>query len=106
MNVLVHVTGQRINIKDNNKQFVAGSQQFVRFVFVLDDSWDGLNVSAQFIQNGTAYNVPLDNNNSAYLPSAITAGTCKLLLYGTGSTVIGTTNYLTLTINENALITP
>lgn len=59
---------------------------------------------AQFRQNGVAYNSYLDEENSAYLPTEIGEGTCTMMLYGSGGEVIGTTNYITFTIDKNILI--
>ena len=79
-------------------------QQFVRFIFSFGNDWDGLVTFVQFTQNGNSYNQYLDDDNSAYLPSEIVAGTCTLVLYGSKDKTIATTNYLTLTINDNILI--
>lgn len=105
MEILVNVIGQKLKIATNLKCFISGSQQFVKFTFNMDDSWDNLTTFAQFRQNGVAYNQYLDANNSVYLPSEIVAGACTLILYGTGGNVRATTNYLTLTIDENILVT-
>lgn len=83
---------------------VSGSQQFVRFKFNLGEEWNGLLTFAQFMQNGVAYNQYLDDENSVCLPSEIAAGTCTLMLYGSNDGTIGTTNYLTLKIDENILV--
>ena len=105
MEILVNVVGQKLKIATNLKCFVSGSQQFVKFIFNMDSEWDNLTVFAQFKQNDVAYNQYLDNDNSVYLPSEISAGTCELILYGTGNDVRATTNYLTLTIDESVLVT-
>ena len=105
MEILVNVIGQKLKIATNLKCFISGSQQFVKFTFNMDDSWDNLQTFAQFRQNDVAYNQYLDANNSVYLPREIGAGTCTLILYGTGGNVRATTNYLTLTIDENILVT-
>ena len=104
MEILVRVEGQRLSVQDNRKYFVEGTQEFVKFTFDLDEDWRDLTVFAQFIQNDEAYNIYLDNEDSVFLPPEIEAGTCRLLLYGTGGTVRGTTNCLLLTIDENILI--
>lgn len=104
MTILVRVVNQKLKTTSNLKSLVSGSQEFVRFKFSLDSEWDDLIVFAQFIQDGTAYNQYLDENNCVYLPSEIVAGTFDLLIYGTGGDVIATTNYLTYTVDENALI--
>ena len=104
MNVTVDVQGQKLRVLQNKKEFVAGSQKFVRFQFTLDEDWDKLMKFAPFRQNGVAYNSYLDEENSAYLPTEIGEGTCTMMLYGSGGEVIGTTNYITFTIDKNILI--
>lgn len=104
MDILVNVTNQKIRVASNLRSLVAGTQEFVRFVFCLSGDWNGLTVFAQFIQNGVAYNQLLDSDNSAYLPSEIEEGTVALMLYGSGGNTIATTNYLTLKIDENILV--
>ena len=63
MDILVNVINQKLKIKANTKRLVSGTQKFIRFEFSLDDAWDDLLVFAQFIQNGTAYNDYLVENN-------------------------------------------
>ena len=104
MNILVNVINQKLKIKANTKRLVSGTQKFIRFEFNLDDAWDNLLVFAQFIQNGKAYNDYLDENNSVYLPPEIVDGKFNVLLYGSGSNVIATTNYLTFEVDKNMLI--
>lgn len=104
MDILVNVANQKLKIATNLKSLVAGTQEFVRFVFNLNGDWDGLMTFVQFRQNGVAYNQYLDENNSAYLPSEIGVGTCTLMLYGSNQNTIATTNYLTLTVDENILV--
>ena len=104
MNVTVDVQGQKLRVLQNKKEFVAGSQKFVRFEFTLDEDWDNLLKFAQFRQGGVAYNQYLDDENGAYLPAEIGEGTCTMMLYGSGGEVIGTTNYVTFTIDKNNLI--
>lgn len=104
MDILVTVKHQKLKITSNYKPIVGGSQKFVHFLFDLDDSWENLTVFAQFTQNGTAYNQYLDEDNCCYLPSEIVEGKCTLMIYGTGDEVIGTSNYITLTIDANALV--
>lgn len=98
MEILVNVIGQKLKIATNLKCFVSGSQQFVKFTFNMDDSWDNLLTFAQFRQNGAAYNQYLDEDNSVYLPSEIGAGTCTLTLCGTGDDVRAITDCLKFTI--------
>lgn len=104
MDILVNVANQKLKIATNLKSLVAGTQEFVRFVFNLTGDWDGLLTFAQFTQNGVSYNQYLDDDNSAYLPSEIGVGTCTLMLYGSNDRTIATTNYLTLFIDENILV--
>lgn len=104
MDIGINVVNQQLRTTTNLRTFVSGSQNFVRFVFDLPEEWNDLLTFAQFAQNGIAFNQYLDEENSVYLPSEIEAGTCTLTLYGSGGEVIATTNYLTLTVNENNLV--
>lgn len=104
MSILVNVVNQKMYISSTMEGLVAGSQNFVKFRFNLSDEWDGLMTFAQFRQGGVAYNQYLDEENSVYLPREIGVGTCTLMLYGTRDTTIGTTNYLTLKIDKNILV--
>lgn len=104
MDILVNVANQKLKIATNLKSLVAGTQEFVRFVFNLTGDWDGLLTFAQFRQDGVAYNQYLDDDKSAYLPAEIGTGTCTLMLYGSNDKTIATTNYLTLSIDENILV--
>lgn len=104
MSILVNVVNQKMYISSTMEGLVAGSQNFVKFRFNLSEEWDGLMTFAQFRQGGVAYNQYLDEENSVYLPREIGVGTCTLMLYGTRDTTIGTTNYLTLKIDKNILV--
>lgn len=104
MKILVNVDGQKLRIPSNFRGYVAGSQEFVYFKFNLSEDWDNLSVFAQFIQNKIPYNVYLDNENGVYLPPEIREGTCTLMLYGSYQKVIATTNYITLEIDKNILV--
>ena len=104
MDILVNVANQKLKIATNLKSLVAGTQEFIRFVFNLTGDWDDLMAFAQFRQDGKAYNAYLDDDNSAFLPPEIGTGTCTLMLYGSNDKTIATTNYLTLTIDENILV--
>lgn len=104
MDILVNVAQQKLRIAANLRKVVAGSQEFVRFIFNFDEEWDGLLIFAQFIQADDAYNVYLDNENSCYLPPEIVPGECKLTLYGTGGNTIATTGYYSLDIEKNVLV--
>lgn len=104
MSINVNVVNQKMHIASHLDEIVAGSQNFVKFRFNLSDDWDGLVVFAQFKQNGVAYNQFLDEENIVCLPPEIQAGTCTMMLYGSYDTIIGTTNYLTLKITDNILV--
>ena len=104
MEIFVNVTNQKMSISSSFCNVVSGSQEFVKFKFILGEEWEGLLTFAQFTQNGNAYNSYLDENNCAYLPSEINGGTCTLMLYGADGTVKATTNYLTLKVESSALI--
>lgn len=104
MEIFVNVTNQKLSISSSFCNVVSGSQEFVKFKFILGEEWDGLLTFAQFTQSGNAYNSYLDENNCAYLPSEINGGTCTLMLYGVDGTVKATTNYLTLKVENSALI--
>lgn len=104
MTVFVNLINQKLKISTNLKSFVDGTQNFIRFSFNLNEDWDNLLIFAQFSQNGKAYNLYLDDDNCVYLPPEIRAGNCTLMLYGTGNNTIATTNYLTLRLDENILI--
>lgn len=104
MEILVNVTGQRLKAATNLSGIVAGTKNFVRFVFELGPGWSGLQVFAQFQQGGKTYELLLDDRNSACLPPEIEAGICTLTIYGSNGDVTGTTNSLILTIGENNLV--
>lgn len=104
MEILINVSNQKLKIVNNLNNIISGTQKFVKFIFELGSDWDGLLTFAQFMQNGVPYNQYLDEENSVYLPTEIQPGTCTVMLYGSNEEVIGTTNYLTLTIDENILV--
>lgn len=104
MSILVNVVNQKMYVSSTMDGIVEGSQEFVKFRFILSEEWDNLVTFAQFIQGGNPYNVYLDKDNSVFLPPEIVAGACTLMLYGTRGTTIGTTNYLTLKINKNNFV--
>ena len=113
MNFNINVINQRMffekdsvlnGITNDSKEFVEGSQEFVRFHFSFSEEWDSLTVFAQFIQSGKSYNVYLDDNNNVYLPSEIKSGKCNLVLYGSKDKIIATTNYISLILNKYLLI--
>ena len=113
MTILVNVVNQELRLQTPFKSLINRTQNFIKFKFLLDNDWDDLMTFAQFIQNGTAYNVYLDDENCVYLPPEITDGNVNILLYGTniktdnGGTeraVIGTTNYLTIKVEDSILM--
>lgn len=105
MEIPVKVVSQKMRLPTNYKFLAPGSQKFVKFIFDLSSDWNKLTVFTQFGQNGKGYNQYLDENNSMYLPTEITAGKCTLMLYGSGEDdVIATSNYLTLNITPDILI--
>ena len=55
MDILVNVANQKLKIATNLKSLVAGTQEFVRFVFNLNGDWDNLLTFAQFTQNGESF---------------------------------------------------
>ena len=106
MDVNINVAGQKLKIASNLRNYVDGSQKFIRFVFNFSDSdtWNGMIITAQFQQNDNAYDVILDTNNAVYLPTEIVEGKCKLLLYGSKTEVKATTTYLELDIDHNRIV--
>ena len=68
MTILINVINQELRLATPFKNLIKGTQKFIKFKFVLDDIWDGIMPFAQFIQEGTAYNVYLDDDNCVYLP--------------------------------------
>jgi len=105
MDILVTVVNQKLKITTNLKRYVAGTQRFVRFIFDLPNEWKELTTFAQFRQGDIAYNQYLDGNYAAYMPAEIKAGKCLLMLFGSNNNaVIGTSNHLELTIDENMLL--
>lgn len=92
MNIQINVINQKLRLATNLKNYVTGSQEFVQFTFNISEEWDDLLPFAQFIQNGSTYNIYLDSSNSVYLPSEIQAGICEVTLYGNNGRVIATTN--------------
>lgn len=104
MEIFVNVTNQKLSISSSFCNVVSGSQEFVKFKFVLGEEWDGLLPFAQFIQNGSTYNSYLDSNDSVYLPPEISAGTCQMTLYGTNGRVVATTNRLEFRVAEGGVV--
>ena len=105
MDIQVDVVNQKLKIVTNLKDLVAGTENFIRFVFDLSDEWDDMSSFVQFVQNGIPYNVSLDAHNCAFLPKEIEPGKCTMVLAGNSENKMAVTNYLTLTIDSNILIT-
>ena len=91
MDVFVNVVGQKLKIATNQKRFVVGTQNFIRFVFGISDNWANLTLYAQFKQNGIRYNQTLDDENATYLPVNIVPGEFTLALQGIDSNKIAKT---------------
>ena len=98
MKILVNVIGQKLKVATNLKYLISGSQQFIKFIFNIDSEWDNFVTFAQFCQNDMIYNRYLDEDNSVYLPTEISSGTCTLTLCGTGDDVRAITDCLKFTI--------
>ena len=103
MNIPISVEGQ--HIASETFSIVDQSKNFVSFVFLLSDDWEGLDVIAQFRQGGNHYNVELDDDKMVTLPAEITCGICNLTLYGTGEEVVGTTDTLSFMIEKCDFVT-
>lgn len=102
MDVNINVIGQKLKIASNLKNYVEGTQRFVKFIFSFhDNTWDDMLITAQFQQNDHAYNTYLDSDNAVYLPKEITVGRCKLLLFGSKTNVKATTSYIDFDIDAN-----
>ena len=98
------MVNQRLKVSTNQKTFVAGTQEFIRFVFELSDDWSSLTTFAQFQQNGHSYNQYLDSNNSVYLPTEIVSGTCTLALQGNKNRIIAKSAPLTFSIENDPVV--
>lgn len=103
MEIQISVVGQKLRASSNSIRLIDGSQNFVKFTFNLDDSWESLTSYAQFTQNGASYNVYLDDDNSVFLPHEIDEGQCLMTLSGTGNGVIATTDFVRLNVVGNIL---
>jgi len=96
MDIYVDVIGQKLKIATNQKRFVVGTQNFIRFVFDLSGDWISLTSFAQFKQNGNPYNQTLDSENAVFLPKEIKAGEFTLALQGTNASKIAKTFEISL----------
>jgi len=103
MDVRINVVGQKLVVSSNYIKIIGGSNKFIKFIFSLDGGWSGLMPYAQFTQDGTSYNVYLDENNSVFLPPEIKEGACTLTLGGTGNGVFATTDYVKFNITKGIL---
>jgi len=103
MDILITVDKQKMHC-NNTRNFVAGSQDFVRFTFELSEEWDGLAVFAQFTQDGKSYNSYLDSSNGVYLPSEIGEGICYLALRGSIRNTIAVSECIKLNISKNPIV--
>lgn len=104
MEVLVNVKGQKLTYANSERTLVAGSQEFVKFVFQMDEDWSPLNTFAQFSQFGSSYNVYLDSSYSAYLPIEIVSGIFTVALQGNLGYTIGKSNALRLSIEKDPIV--
>lgn len=101
MEVQVNVIGQKLKIATNCKTFVEGTRNFIKFVFALPDEWVGLDVHAQFVQDGNAFNAQLDSNYCVFLPYEIHDGLCELILYGESDITMAVTDGVMLNIKRS-----
>lgn len=104
MRVDVEVRNQDLIIPPDNECIVEGTQEFIQFHFILNDGWENLTNFAQFIQDGTAYNVYLDEDNNAYLPAEIVTGFVQMLLYGTGGNTVAVSHYLLIRVRRTRFV--
>lgn len=104
MNITINVVNQKLKLISNVGKLIAGTKGFIKFCFILDSSWNDLEVFARFIQNGVSYDEYLDENNIALLPDDITSGEVKILLCGSSDDVTAITDYISLDFGENILI--
>lgn len=81
----INLRNQMLRMVPGNVPIISGSQEFVKFHFELDSDWQQLTSFAQFTQGNMSYNEYLDENHDVFLPAEIVAGTCTLMLYGTGT---------------------
>ena len=106
MDVLVNVFQQKLRIVDHQDFFVSGTQNFIKFIFNLDNAWKDLSITARFIQKQKYYDTCLDESNSVYMPNEITSGECLLFLYGVKDDIKAVSDYLILRIKKDYLSNP
>lgn len=103
--IKINVIGQTINFKKpSGVVIVSGSQEFVKFDFTFDKSWNGLLIFAQFTQDGKSYNQYLADDYTVYLPAEITEGGCSLTLYGSKDKIIATTNTVVFDVVQSQIV--
>ena len=105
MEIPCRVNGQRISVNLDYPYIIAGTQDFIRFVFDLPDEWKVLMPFVQFVQDDTGYNVYLDEEDwGCYFPAEIGAGTCYMVLYGSDGTVKATSCDRALKVIDNHML--
>lgn len=103
MEILVNVVGQKLKAATNQKTLVAGTQEFIKFVFELPDDWKDLKTFVQFRQSENVYEKYLDKENSVYLPSEIAEGICVLALQGNLGNVIAKSATLSFFVDKDPI---
>ena len=88
MEILINVVGQKLRTTTNNKRLVAGTREYIRFIFNFSEDWTDLITFAQFTQNGKSYNKYLEEDNSVTLPQEIENGEFELALQGNLDNVV------------------
>lgn len=106
LDVLVNVFQQKLRIVDYQNYFISGTQNFIKFIFNLDNAWKDLSITARFIQKQKYYDTCLDESNSVYMPNEITSGECLLFLYGVKDDIKAVSDYLILRIKKDYLSNP
>lgn len=98
------VEGQSLRWYGRSPKIADDSIEFVQFQFDLPVDWLPLEVTAQFTQEKT-YNMLL-SNGMCYLPKELTAGSCKLSLFGYsgGESLRATTVPLEFTIEDSGFV--
>lgn len=114
--IKMRVEGQKLKFVSPTRHFPKGSNDFVRFLFDISDDWDGLMNFVQFRQGAMSSNEYLDfvtvtedgvPKDYAFvcLPQWLRPGPATMVLFGTGNeTMVGTTNYAILHIDDNGFI--
>ncbi len=101
MDITAKVIGQSIIMPVNTRGMIAKAEDYVRFVFIMSKEWDDLTVMAQFQQFGNTYDVYLDDEGGAKLPSSIVDGACTIALLGVGGNTIATTGTTKILVKKN-----